>query len=596
MNSTKKTILLTSILLVFLFGLLLTPIASAQSFKEKMKAKMAKKSNTEIYECGYVHKVTMKEKLNPMSLIQKGMSAAITDDSNSDLGKAAISVFYQAHLHPEDIIKYYTKTPGWETCGDAVFAGFTNKSGLGLSSTDGQFLVDEVSVENAGYGTYFHGFSPDKRGNKAVKITSSNGNVAEVVVKPAASLEIISVDGKAKGEEVNIDGTKDIVIELANGDADIKSNLHVQLLGSITGTKVIYDIIVTKAKNTIYIPKEAFKNYEGSPAPFVENNTLIVNRVSEEIIEKTDAGAIRRLSAYMDWMPVKIIGDLSKGSIVTAGFDESKNTKIEVDLTTEGEYNFIVDKGQPFVAPPVKLMKNVAVASFVVRGNLIDQNIDVSTTGDYITTTITKKWFPELSNDTWQKLADKMYDNLETSLESEFGMNILPLEQVVTSEAYNHAKPIKDNVSKTFVEVGAGNTRRILTSSSVDFWEDLSITFGADFVSQRLVKELGVDAVLAITIDLNFNFETEGLDPQVSIVAFAPNVSYKTSAKYFSMYASTLSKPLDESRKYTGGVENVIYQMIKADTFNQEFVRALKKLSSEEDKYPIYEKLWKAKL
>ena len=62
------------------------------------------------------------------------------------------------------------------------------------------------------------------------------------------------------------------------------------------------------------------------------------------------------------------------------------------------------------------------------------------------------------------------------------------------------------------------------------------------------------------------------------------------------MLASTKAKSLADSRKYTGGTENVIYQMIKADVFNEEFVNALKQLSEKEDEYPIYEKLWKAKL
>ncbi len=569
--------------------------AFSQSFKDKMKVKF-NKEKADIYGCGYVYKKSLGAKLNPMTALQKGLGNSFTDGDNSDLGKTAISVFYQAHLHPQSIMKYPTKTPGWETCGDAVFAGFTNKSGIGLSSTDGQFLVDDTNLEQAGVGTYFYGFSPDKRGEKQVKITSSNGNVAALSVAPAAPLEIISVDGKTKGEEIIIDGSKDIIIELRNGNADPTSNIHVQLICKLVGTPVIYDVIVTKAKNTIYIPKEAFWNFEGSPSPFMEKNTLIINRVNEEIIENTDAGAIRTISAYMDWMQIKLTGKIAKGSIMTAGFDESKNTNIDIDLSTIGEYNFVVNKGQPFTSPPVKLIKKVAFASFVVRGNLIDKQTEVSSGGGWVTTTTTTKWFPELSNETWQKLADKMYIEITKKLINEMGWDILPLDKVVQSEAYKHIKSIKSRAVKNFVEVGAGQTQRILTTSSVDYWEDLSITFGSDFISQRLVKELDVDAVLAITVDLNFDFETEGLDPVFNIVAFAPDVSYKTSARYFSMGANTKAKPLEDSRKYTGGVENVIYQMIKTDTFTKEFIEALKALSIKEDEYPVYEKLWKAKL
>ena len=123
-----------------------------------------------------------------------------------------------------------------------------------------------------------------------------------------------------------IDGTKDIVIELENGDADPQSALHVQMICKLVGTPITYDIIVSSPKNTITIPKEAFKNFEGSPSPFMKDNTLIVNRVTETIIEGTDAGAIRTLSSYMDWVPVSVGGDLSKGSALTMGFDSTKNS------------------------------------------------------------------------------------------------------------------------------------------------------------------------------------------------------------------------------------------------------------------------------
>lgn len=594
-NQTLLAVKLTLLALLFSF------FGHSQSFKDKLKSKIPKKKvNMEMYECGYVHKETLGEKANPMKLLQKAVGGAVTNGSvtggEADMGKMAMSIFYQANLHPQGIIKYPTKVPGWQTCGDAVFAGITNKSGLGLTNLDGEFKVENDIIPSAGLGTYFHGFDPSERGAKTLTVTSSSGTKATVSVAPAKALAIKSVDGKVKGEEVIIDGTKDIVIELMNGDADPKSNLHVQLVCKLAGTPIIYDVIVTKAKNTIYIPKEAFKNFEGSPSPFMELNTLIVNRVSEAVIEDTPIGALRTISAYMDWMPITVGGDLSKGSIMTAGFDESKNTNIDIDLTTSGIYNFKVDKGQPFTAPPVKLMNKIAIASFVVKGSLMDTKTTTTTTDYSVTTTKLGKWFPELPKDVWQKLADQMHDEFSTAMKSSFALEILPLDQIINTKAYEHIKPIQDDASKKFVEVGAGGTKRILTSSSVDLWKDLSITFGADFVSQRLVKELNVDAVLAVNIDLNFDFETETLNPRISIVAFAPDVSYKTSARYFSMNANTPGKSLDDSREYTGGVDNVIYQMIEGEKFNQEFINAMKELSSREDEYPVYEKLWKAKL
>lgn len=577
--------------LILLFSISLFSFAvNGQSWKDKLK--IPKKDNSASYECGYVHKPSLKEKLNPMAALQKGMGKAFTAPNNPDLGTAAISIFYQAHLHPQNIMRYPTKTPGWETCGDAVYASFTNKNGMGLSGTDGEFILSDSALSKAGIGTYFQGFSPEQRGIKEVLINSSDGDVVKVSIGPAEALSIISIDGKAKGEKVELDGTKDIIVLLENGDADPNSKIHFQLVCKLVGTPIIYDLFVAKASNKIIIPKEAFKNFEGSPSPFSKSNTLIINRLKEKIIDNTAAGALRAISAYMDWTAVEMKGDLAKGNFLTMGMDSTKNTNIKIDLKTQGEYSFIASKDGPYTSPPLKLMKNVAIGSFLVSGNMVDTK--TTTSKNWITKT--KKWFPEYDDATWEKLTERMYAEFVKSLEEKFELNVLAMSQVVQSEAYQHIKPITDSARQSFVEFGAGGSERILTTRYEDVIKDMGISFGSDFISERLIQELDVDAVIAVTVDLNFNFETEGLDPNITIVAYAPMVSYKTGAKYFSMTATTNSKSLSEGKNLAGNSSDIIYQMIKADAFSKGFVDAMVQLSKKEEEYPVYEILWKAKI
>lgn len=580
----KKSIILVLSLLFISIN------TNGQSWKDKLKLK--KKDNSAMYECGYIHKKTLAEKLNPMAALQKGIGSAFTVPNNPDLGTTAISIYYQAHLHPQNIMRYPTKIPGWETCGDAVFASFTNKNGVGLSGTDGKFMLSDSSLTKAGIGTYFQGFSPNLRGDKKVQITSSNGDKVSLTIGPAAPLAIISIDGKAKGEEILFDGTKDIVVMLENGDADPYSKIHCQLICKLVGTPIIYDLFVSKASNKIIIPKEAFKNFEGSPSPFSKSNTLMVNRIVETVISDTDAGALRTISAYMDWAPVQMTGDLAKGNLLTMGMDSTKNVNIKIDLETKGEYNFVASKDGPYTAPPIKLMKKVAIGSFVVKGNMTA--IQTSSEGDWLVTR--KKWFPEYNDKTWEDLTERLFVEFVQKLEGEMNLTIVPMNQVVQSEAYSHAKTITDSASQSFVEFGAAGTKRILTTTSKDFYKDMGITFGSDYVSERLVKELGVDAVIAVTIDLNFNYDSEGLDPKITIVAFAPMVSYKTGSRYFTMTATTTSKSLSESKELAGSTSDILYQMIKANTFAPGFANALNQLNKKEDDYPVYEILWKAKL
>lgn len=551
--------------------------------------------NLDMFECGYVYEPKLKDRLNPMGAMQSVIGNAMTVEGANDLDNIAISVFYQAHLHPQEILRFPTKIPGWATCGDAVYLGMSNRSGLGMADTDGKITFDGQEIAPAGMGTYFDGFSHDERGKKNVTITSSDGDQITLSVSPATPLEIISVDGKPKGEPVTIDGSKDITIEIANGDADPESFLHVSLVSKLVGTPILFDIYVTKGRNSITIPKEAFYNYEGSPSPFMKENTLIVNRVREEVLEGTDAGAIRTLSCYMDWIPVTVEGDIAKGSIMTAGFDTTKNTQVQLNLTTDGEYDFSVIKGSPFNSPPVSRMKKVAVASFVIRGNLEAEEVTISTSGNTTWKTIVTTWFPEVSEESWQALADRMYADFETQLTEQLGVEVMSLESVVNSEAYAYTKPIEDQVTKTYVEVGAGGTERILTTSTTDFFKDLSISFPSDFVAARLAQDLGVDAVVAVTIDLNLQMESEGLDPKVSLAFFAPNVSHKTKASYFSATAVTEARSLSEASSFSGGAANQLYQMIKGDQLMTEMFEAIDQLQKAENSEPAYQILWEGR-
>lgn len=584
MTILKKT---TFLILSLLF---LSLNSQAQSWKDKLK--MPKKDNSEIYECGYVHEATLSEKLNPMTALQKGMGSAFTNTDNADLGTTAISIFYQAHLHPQNIMNYPTKIPGWETCGDAVFASFTNKNGMGLSSTDGEVTMNNSVIAASGMGTYFQGFSPTERGDKKIGIKSSNGDQINLTISPGAALSIISIDGKAKGEEIEFDGSKDIVVELENGNSDPNSKIHCQLICKIMGTPIIYDLYVSKATNKITIPKEAFRNFEGSPSPFSKNNTLIVNRITETLISNSDAGALRTISAYLDWAPVRITGDLVKGNLLTMGMDTTKSTQVKIDMLTSGEYNFKASKDGPYIAPPLKKMKKVAIGSFVVRGKM--EAVKSSQEGDWLVTR--KKWFPKFSDQTWEELTERMYADFVKKLEGDFQLNLVDINTVVGSEAYKYIKPIADSASQSFIEFGAGGTQRILTTRFKDMLKDMGISFGSDFVSERLIQELGVDAVLAVTVDLNFNYDTEGLDPKITIVAFAPMVSYKTGAQYFTISGSTDSKSLAEAKELRGKTSDVLYQMIKAEAFSSGFVDALKQLAKKEENYPVYDILWDSKL
>ncbi|TVZ56147.1 hypothetical protein OD91_1427 [Lutibacter sp. Hel_I_33_5] len=594
---TLKSIKVIAFLSIITFGI---NSINGQSFLKKKEIKA--------YKCGYVHKESFFSKIKPMKLISKAVGGLVKAGKKSDLEKTAAMFIYTSNIIPKSKLDFATKTPGWETCGDGIAAVFLNYEGVGLTDTDGDVLLNGTKIEKAGMGTYFQGFSPDKRGSQEIEVTSSSGDKINVTMQPAEPLEIISVNGIEKGGDIIIDGTKDLVIELKNGDADLDSKLYVEVITSAMSLKVQTHLFPSKAKNRIVVPIEAFKNYENSPLPIIKKNTLIVTRVKHDIVRNTDAGIIQKLSMYSDFTPILIKGDIAGGNLLKNSFSKDKNTNVSDGFkTVEGEYNVKITKGNPFSHPPVKMMKNVGIASFVIRGNLKKEKTTVSsssTTNFNIKTTTTttttiKKWFPKLEDNAWQKLADKLYTKFANSLKNNNGINVIPVETVVKAKAYAEMKPILDTVTATFVEKGAGGTRRLLSTNFKDFWKDLKTTFPADYINEKLIQELNLDGLIAVTIDLDFDLESEGLNPKVKIMAFAPNVSFKTPAKYFEMDFSTDAKSLKSVNTYnalTGGPEDVVLKVIKGDELLNAFKLAMEELKKGEEKNPAYNRIWEERM
>ena len=592
MKIRKNTIVLALMLFAFLS-------INAQSFLKKKQKKA--------YKCGYVHKESFLSKMKPMKLISKATGALIKAKPKSDLANVALSIGYASNQIPRNQLDYATKTPGWETCGDGVAVFFLNYEGIGFTDTDGDVKVNGNKLEKAGLGSYYYGFSPDKRGTQKVIINSSNGDVVDIEIEQAAPLEIISVNGVAKGGDIIIDGTKDLVIELKGGDADPDSELYVEMIISAMSLKVQSHLYPSKATNKIVVPKEAFKNFENSPLPIIKKNTLSVTRVKNELINNNVVGVIQKTSTFSDFVPVLMDGDFSGGSLLKNAFKKDKNTNASSKFKTiEGEYNVKINKGNPFMHPPIEKMKNIGISSFVVRGNLQKEKTTVSTSTSTsfnvktttTTTTHIKKWFPKLEEQSWQNFVDNLYDQFADKLKSEYGVNVVDVNKILKAKAYAEMKPIVDTVTQTFIEKGAYGTKRLIKTGAIDYIKDIKTTFAADGTNEKIIQELALDGLIAVTIDLDFDLKTAGLNPIVKMTAFSPNVTYRMAGKYFEMDFSTKAKSLEEAGKYNAlvGPEEAIYKIIKGDELINAFKLAMDELKRGEKANPAYHRIWKDRM
>ncbi|MEM7660521.1 MAG: hypothetical protein AAF399_30745 [Bacteroidota bacterium] len=200
------------------------------------------------------------------------------------------------------------------------------------------------------------------------------------------------------------------------------------------------------------------------------------------------------------------------------------------------------------------------------------------------------------NREAWLGLADQIQTELERELSQAFRWEFLPMNEVTSAKAYREAKQVKNDNNSTFVEVGAHGSRRILQTNQSDFMKDLSITFPGDLVQNRLTEELGVDMLLAITIELKMNAKNQSLDPTVHLKAYAPVVSYKTAAEYGGMVGQTEGITFNVDEEYVIGREaDKLFEMIKGHALVSGIRQAFSELSEQEGNYPVYSELWEAK-
>lgn len=610
-------------ILLYTFTLfLITKTSNAQLFKKKSENK---------FECGYVYKKSLKEKLNVTSLIGKAVGSLIKQKASKfEFDKTAVSFIRGNHIYPLGYVDMPFKFENWETCGTSISTFALSKTGLPLIEIP-KFTIDGEAYDPIGFGQYSAFFDHTDTSNKQVVIEDNNGTKIAVDLKPMEGFTIKSVNGVPRWDtSLTFDGSEDMIIEL-NNTVDPEAHLGVELHNKVTGVRFNSPVFFTVDKNTITIPKEAFRN----AMKFIENNMLIVYKYKENLLDNKAIGngAMRIVDVHYDFTPITIEGDMAKS--IFSKMWKSENQKVEnKDLSKETKYDFEFKKGDPLYYHPSSEIKKIAIPSFVVRGNLSHTHQDVTTTttksvsytsthkitSTYTSTTIKTltKWFPELNKETWQLLANRLYVDFAQTLKNEYEVPIVDVKKITAAASYKKIIPILDTVTKSFVEVGAFNTQRVLPSikkerqtlrttggrstesaKGVDKGGEITIpinTFPSDFVSSRIMKEFDANCAVTVNFDLEFDIQAEALLPVVSIKFYAPTMGYNAGMNYFheiqAYYKESI--PLKEVSKSGGTAVDQIYNMIDASQFFKELKYTLDQILDTETKNDVYQKIWDA--
>lgn len=472
--------------------------------------------------------------------------------STGDLGKVSVMVQHVQNLYPADSKTTEAKYMGknWRE-GETMLAviGF-KRDGLGMWKLDGTLTANGDTMEyftNGVFGSYV-----DKDKPVDVTIETSEGNYAEFTVTPVEPVTIKSINGGSN----EIDLTKDLILEFDVNEMVKNKNIQISLMVDLLGTRSKMPVAyVTEAKKVI-IPNEIFKHLGFWYGPNKGDNYLIAERYYINPENISDAGATQIASYYQDWKKVTVMGEVEGYSFAPATYS------LEVD--DDNEVKIEIVKQNALYSPPISRPKTFAMASFVVRATKLYQRRvktttststsvsgNIKTTTTTITTITKTRKFPQLPDEVWNNYLDSTYANITKILEKHLHYNTIPLEQVMQSENYANLDAVPDCVSVVEVSKSYKGTRRLLNTSPDDFKFEMSSTFATDRPMSRLIRELGVDAILAITIDLEMPWFEEvddiKLSPRLAIKLFGPTNGPNIMTEHLSMVISGPGLPLEKN-------------------------------------------------
>lgn len=615
-----KTIIMKNQIKLFFSIVLLLMIGQNDAHAQFLKKK-AKKNK---FECGYVHKKTLKEKLNVTSLVGRAVGGLFKKGSSKfTFDETAVTFIRSNHIYPMGYVDMPFKLTGWEACGTSVSTFALSKTGLPLIEIP-KFSVNNTDYKPIGFGQYTSLFPHTDTTNKRVVIEDNDGTKVAVDLKGMEGFTIKSVNGMPRWDaSLKYDGSKDMVIELDN-TVDPDTKIGVELHNKMTGVRFNSPVFYSEDKTTLTIPKEAFNN----SLKFIKDNMLIVYKYKETLLDDKTIGngAMRVVDVYYDFTPITIEGKMTK-SIISKMW-KKENQKVEnKDLSEITKYDFEFKKGDPLYYHPSSEIKKITIPSFIVRANLKHQHVDVSSSSVRSATTITTttttktltKWFPNYNKQTWQKLADRLYTDFEKIMAEQYKTPIVDVKKIVMAESYKKIIPIVDTLTQTFAEAGAFGTQRVLpsvkrdravlkTTGNKDASEakeaakggEMTVginTFSSDFVSSRVMKEFDANCAVTVNFDLEFDMKANALLPIVSIKFYAPVMNmYPTNMHYYQEIQAYFKESisLEEVNKLSGNNVDKLYAMIDAKSFLNELRFTLEQITNTEKENPIYQKMFDA--
>lgn len=522
------------------------------------------------------------------------MAAKLLTTKTADLQAASVQVRFIRNLYPTATQTTSVKAVSelWEDGSNGASIQFLKRQGVGFYEIDGTVTLNGEVIPHFGSGTYGKILSADDDSPQTFVIETTSGQRAEFTVEALPAIGIIAVNGMSEG--ATIDMGKSFEIELKNPPGTKGTNVGIKLLANAVGTRDFYPVGTFRSHDKLALPASIFGSsaVPNSKLGFEKGaNYLLVERSANHLVEDQPVGAAQVTSWSWDTVPVTLEGEVKY-------YD---NIKAEGEIETgNGTITYGFSKPNATTGRPLNTAKKFGLASLSVRGTLRKQEVESSssTIGNVTTTTTTTTtWqFPPLPDAFWDQLMENLYADVAGLLKARYGITFIPVDQVTASVEYAKLEEINDENTTVEIERSYKGTKKLIPTSVSGLWGQISSTFAADRPEARLIRELGVDGLVSITLDLDLPTDTEAitLRPIIGIrITGTSGADDGAQVSYFSGGASIdKGEPVRE-----GDAQNInaLNRIVRKDDLMAAIVKGLDELEAREKELG-YDLIWALKV
>ncbi|MBC7650984.1 MAG: hypothetical protein H7101_04480 [Deinococcales bacterium] len=537
---------------------------------------------------GFFTKLLVKGAVAAGSLSSKIMGGDMFG-STDDLGTVDLSGGYRAHLYPGDLgtaeMALYSD---WKTSGSQIMFIMTKKEGVGINSIKGSVNIDGKPMKKNMVGIYTY-FTEDNSKSHKVEITTDKGQKSTFNINPPKyNVKVLSING-SKAESVNIDPTKDVVLELYNPPGSENTMLTINLLYKIISVPTFTSLGMFKSANKITIPAAYFRNVDG--AGNYKNSYFSVERASFE--QATDVSG---------FYPTVNYGTLySDGKYINFSPDIDANNGIIIKSTVknfEGKYNEEFTKANALQSMSFNQIKNIGVLSFGVVGSLQNSASKTKYSGNdsYTTSSINMK-FPQLPNEEWDEVLNNLYKKLTKVLTEEFNAPIVPQEKITSSKGYERLVYFSKDDKNTEAVISRGyKGLNIIGFTSLTEESGGTTAASPNNSTVALMQESGANAILKVKLEMaarigkSWGSYDGSFVPTLYVELIGNKPGYQVT-KYFTTSI--------EGSGYDGGSKKEKFDLAKAcniDDLVKRFQADIQEAKRKEKEIGDYNIIWDNKL